>query len=165
MKFFCQNQNKYTRTLGKAFVDGLLEPCGNLPEFLGFSEFISKNRVNPLIGVIGVLTILLLPLAAQGQTTVSNFDDLQTQINDCNNDKTIVVANDINITAGLSIPGSCNLTIKSDGTTRTLTRSAAGDLFTVAGGGNLTLEDIIIDGNKNAYPDNNGSLVRVSGML
>ena len=82
-------------------------------------------------------------------------------------DETIMVAWDMtlkNTTISANTRGA-TLTIKSANPQSpvTLTRDVDGSLFTVNRGAKLILEDIIIDGNKDDYPKNRGSLVNVNG--
>jgi len=109
-------------------------------------------------------------------TSVNNFAGLRNAINGysaATGNTVITVTADFRITSGLTIPAnsrSATLTIRSANPqnpailTRGFTdvRNNAG-LFTINSGAKLILEDIIIDGNKTAYPDNISSLVYVSG--
>jgi hypothetical protein len=110
--------------------------------------------------------LLVLPFAAWGQSqSVSTFAELEDAIHYFNEvplDLEIKVTANIPINSGLIINSwpDKTLTIKSDGTTRTLTRGVAGTLFTVKGG-TLVFENIIIDAS-NAVTQ--GSIVFIDGM-
>ena len=80
-------------------------------------------------------------------------------------DLTIMLNQDLTLTDILTIPSRATITIKSADAANpvTLTRGIDGNLFTVMSGTRLILEDIVIDGNKDAYPDDAGSLVYVDG--
>ena len=81
-------------------------------------------------------------------------------------DMTITVQMDMTLPGAVSIPANANgktLSIRSSDTENpvVLTRGFTGNLFTVNSGAKLILENIIVDGNKDAYPNSWGSLVSV----
>lgn len=111
---------------------------------------------------------------AINEVTVSNFGELQTAIETtfaaATDDMTIIVTADILITAFLTIPANSNgvtltITSASQSDIKTLTRAVNDALFTVNSNAKLTLENIIIDGNKTNVSNAIGSLVRVNGGI
>jgi hypothetical protein len=142
-----------------------------------------NNGVREMCGVGGpafitilLFALLLAPMAAraQTQTYAENFDELQSEITGygvrTTSDTIINVTTDFSITAGLTIPanaGGKTLTIRSANPQIpvTLTRGNYYELFIAGSGAKLILENIIIDGKRDAYPDNTlyYSLVSVSG--
>ena len=81
-------------------------------------------------------------------------------------DMVVTVGTDIPMTSLLWIPENPygkTLTLKSDNGVRKLVRQYSGDLIYVASGAKLILENIIVDGNRDAFPDNWGSLVYIYG--
>ena len=81
-------------------------------------------------------------------------------------DMVMTVVLDSYIAAGLTIPANENgatLTIRGFSAENpvTITRDFAGAMFTVEDGAKLIFEDIIVDGNKDEYPDNPGALVLI----
>ncbi|MDR3000760.1 MAG: hypothetical protein LBU89_05795, partial [Fibromonadaceae bacterium] len=115
-----------------------------------------------------VLTVVLLltSVAAWGQEVtcpelnqVADQGELKACL-DSNNVQTIVIIGDFEITP---VTIYRTVTIKSDATTRTLTRAAPGSLFFVDEGAALTLENIIIDGGGENITGANGPLVDVNG--
>ena len=104
--------------------------------------------------------------AIMPHTSVSDFAALQKAIADTltdNTPTTITVTSSFDITALLTIDSGKNITITGESgvTAPQLTRGVTGNLFTVDG--SLTLENIVIDGNKSSITDANGSLVYVNG--
>ena len=97
------------------------------------------------------------------------FMDLQSEIaayGDAAEDMIITVRADTPITSSLIIPGNPNgktLTLTSDNDVRTLTRQRDIEMLVVNKGASVILNNIVIDGNKDAYSDNWGSLVYVKG--
>ena len=82
-------------------------------------------------------------------------------------DVIIEISQDLKLIAALNVPGNTNdrtLTIRSANPANpvTLTRDIDANLFTVNSGAKLELENIIIDGNKDAYPYNYYSIVYVA---
>ena len=116
----------------------------------------------------GTISLQGATLRIMATTTVDagTFAQLQNAITNAQNN----VPTTIRVTAGFSIgqitiPWGKDITITSDSVTRTLTRSAgvSGNLITVDEGAALTLQNIIIDGNKGVVTDANGSLVYLVG--
>ena len=97
------------------------------------------------------------------------FTELQREIaayGDATEDIIITIRTDIHIMSSLTIPGNPNgktLTITSDNGTRTLIRRSTVNMFVINEGASVILENIIFDGNMDAYPYNWGSLVHVYG--
>jgi hypothetical protein len=118
------------------------------------------NHENPLIMKIMVLTIILT-MAAHAQITT--LATLQTAITNAADGETITITNNITVGELITIPDGTNITL----TGGQLTRGTTGNLITVASGGSLILENIIIDGGKNgSYSTGGGGrLVTVNGML
>jgi len=143
------------------------------------NSFFRKIRVYTLTLTLisGVMTVFTLPAHAVApfDVTVSNFTQLQTAVEKtfaaATDDMVITVSAPLSISAILSVPapatGGKMLTIKSASPSNrsTLTRGVTGNLFTIAYGATLVLEDIIIDGGKNGSfsTDGGGSLVRIVG--
>ena len=136
------------------------------------------NGVAAFAAMLWIFALLLAPIAAQAQTSVSvsAFAQLQAAIsgyNTATGDMFINVTEAFPITSGLTIPwnaAGAALTIKSADAANPVTlwrgfesTDTNNGLFTVNNGAKLVLEDIIIDGNKDVYPDNKGSLVYVGG--
>jgi len=104
-----------------------------------------------------------------------SFADLQSGIaayGAAAGDMIITVGADIPVTSGLTIPDNPygkTITITSGDVTRTLTRQynngmyAVDSMFVVGAGASMILENIIIDGNKGAYPGYTSQLVFVDG--
>ena len=80
-------------------------------------------------------------------------------------DITITLDEDLTLTSPVTVPPRTKLAVKSAiaASPVTLTRGVYDSLFTVRNGAKLILEDIIIDGSKDAYHDNESSLVHVDG--
>ena len=123
------------------------------------------------VAFLTALVFGMTPDPASAWESVETFADLQSKIaayGDATEDVIIAVSKDILITSGLTIPGNPNdktLTIKSADAVNpvTLTRGVDYGLFAVTDGAKMVLEDIVIDGNKDAYADNWGSLIYVRG--
>ena len=100
---------------------------------------------------------------------VSSYSALQQAVNNApvNTPLIIKISQSFTMTGTITIPEGKDITITSDGTIRTLMRSAGftGHLFTVETGASLTMENITIDGNKNNVGNANGSLVYVNGTF
>ncbi len=116
------------------------------------------------------LFMAIVSMTASAAVPLSPFDDFKAQIAKyatATEDMTVTVSQDITMTQIISIPEHAaghTLTIKSDATRRTITRGAGvtDHLFTVSAGAKLTMENIIIDGNKDVVTNASGSLVYVS---
>jgi len=113
-----------------------------------------------------LLLFLTLTIWAQTDQT-STLDDLKAQIdtfNTGNSDMTITIGADFDISSPLEINNNgYTLTLQSlVATPHKLTRAASGNLITIKKG-TLTLQNIVIDGNKDntAYANARGSLVFV----
>ena len=109
--------------------------------------------------------ILVIVGGAWAQTTVTTWEQLQSEITAFNNgttNRTIIIGANININRFTLSGGAKTLTIRGNSTTRTLTRNQTGELINVEGSTTLILEDIVIDGNRNAFTGMN-VLVRVDG--
>ena len=98
------------------------------------------------------------------------FMDLQNEIDaygSAYEDMVITIRTDIAMTSCLTVPGNPNgktLTITSDNMTRALIRERSGNgLLVVNAGASVILKNIIIDGNKDAYPNNGSPLAYVEG--
>jgi hypothetical protein len=81
----------------------------------------------------------------------------------------INVTGPFTITSPVTLPAK-DITIEGNGAQTQITRGVKGDLFTVPAGGNLTLDNIVIDGNRTAYNASatggaGGSLIKNSGTL
>jgi len=114
-----------------------------------------------------------VPLAPYSGNPIMNFTDLQAAIaafNSGSANMEIVIGADIVIPSNLTISGSYTLTISSDSTIRTLTRGFSDTsstypptgLFIVDRGATLTMENIIVDGDKSTYTDNKALLVAIN---
>ena len=131
--------------------------------------------------ILWIFALLLTPITARAQTyvNVNTFDELRSIINSSGNatdDMIISVTAGFPITANLDIPWSTygkSITIRSVNPQNpvVLTRGFAsslidlefGALFTVNSGTKIILEDIIIDGDKDAYTNYGSSLITVIG--
>ena len=80
-------------------------------------------------------------------------------------DLTITLEHDLTLTNPIIVPPRTTLSIKSATTADpfTLTRGNYGNLFTVRSGAKLILEDVVIDGDRIAYPGVGAALVYVDG--
>ena len=129
-----------------------------------------KRRFLATVLIIAMAFCLLPTMiqAAAPDATASTMAELNTAINNAPTDGTlytIEVTQDITITSNITITGGRNILIRSDSTTRTLTRGVNKvSLFTLTGESSssaLTLENIIIDGAKTTYSDNDRPLIGV----
>jgi len=114
---------------------------------------------------LAALLLRALPVFA---STINVYDQatLNTALGDSDTNITVNVTAPFTMTQIVSIPSGKNVTIRSDpgGAPCTITRDVTGHLFTVEPGGSLTLEDVVIDGNKSSYTYT-GSLIQNRGTL
>ena len=133
-----------------------------------------KKILSTIIAAAMILGLVPMYTLTASAVTVSANDTttLQNAINDADDGvpTTIEITNDFTVEARIEIPENKIITIKSDsGETYTLTRGIEGHLITVRGAygdlASFTLENIIIDGDKNGdFNDSgDGSLVCVFG--
>ena len=101
---------------------------------------------------------------AQMSVVSANNENFVSVINSASTGDIIQVTGDITLEQAVTISGK-SVTIKSNGGPWTITRgsTATGNLITVESGAALTIENIIIDGNKDVVTDAGGSLVCVEG--
>lgn len=109
-----------------------------------------------LLSVI-LLTVLATTAIAATPETVTSFDELKAAVAAAPTDKsetTIVLGSDIEFTGTINISAGQNITIKDDGTARTISAPESGasySAFTVETGGTLTV--------KTSAPGNNDLLI------
>jgi uncharacterized repeat protein (TIGR02543 family) len=95
---------------------------------------------------------------ADPNVTVANQTDLQAEIDNATNNvnKTIAISASFDITTAITVTTNKVITIISNAPTNfQLTKTTAGAAFTLSGGGNLTLEDITLNG----YASNISALI------
>jgi len=147
-----------------------------------YTVSISGFRSSPANVSMGADNSHSFTTASATTASVRTFTELQTAINDFNTsatgDTTIIITADFEITSRLTISNTpYKLTIKSDGTTRTLTRGwedtdsgmfggmFINGSFSTGVAAHLILENIIIDGNKALHPGNLWNLILNWGTL
>ena len=127
----------------------------------------SQKRGSILFAAAVLLLVCVLAVGAVSAAdivTVSNFAALQNNIS-TSDDLTIIVTDDISISNTLTIDSGKNITLRADGTHRTLSRDGfTGNLFRVNSSGNLTItgygtSNLTLDGTGQA----SNSLVYVNG--
>ena len=128
----------------------------------------SQKRGSILFAAAVLLLVCVLAVgavSAADTVTVSNFTELQNNIS-TSDDLTIIVTDNFSISNTLTIDSGKNITLRADGTHRTLSRdnSFTGNLFRVNSSGNLTItgygtSNLTLDGTGQA----SNSLVKVNG--
>ena len=128
----------------------------------------SQKRGSILFAAAVLLLVCVLAVgavSAADTVTVSNFTELQNNIS-TSDDLTIIVTDNFSISNTLTIDSGKNITLRADGTHRTLSRdnSFTGNLFRVNFSGNLTItgygtSNLTLDGTGQA----SNSLVKVNG--
>jgi len=100
--------------------------------------------------------------------TVTSVAELQQAINNSSGDTEIVLANDMQLTATVTIPAGKSITLQGG---VTLTRTSSAIAFDIKEGGSLTWQDIKLDGNakdtnyKSAVINNQGKLTINGGEI
>ena len=100
--------------------------------------------------------------------TVTSFAELQQAINNSSGDTEIVLANDMQLTATVTVPAGKSITLQCG---VTLTRISSAIAFDIKEGGSLTWQDIKLDVNakdtnyKSAVINNQGKLTINGGEI
>ena len=129
------------------------------------SSTTKKRALNLFLIAALLLTMLAPALTSAASDSVSDFDGLKAALASSDSDIEIVVTDLIVMTAAIEIPEGKNVTITSTSSYAGLKRGAGvkGNLITVLADAQLTLFDIVIDGNKNEVDDAGGSLIKILG--
>ncbi len=104
-----------------------------------------------------------VPVQPMADFTVSTFEALFDAILSDVTPVAITVTSSIEMTELITIPEDKEVSITGSTGNEILTRGKTGILFKVANGSTLTLEDIVLDGNKDVFSNGGGSLVFVYG--
>ena len=136
-------------------------------EFAGTVRSQKRGSILFAAAVLLLVCVLAVGAVSADEVTVSNFDGLKNEINDASGNLTIILDNNVSISNTLTIDNGKNITLRADGTDRTLSRdnSFTGNLFRVNSSGKLT---ITRSGNSNLTLDgmqisSANSLVYVDG--
>ena len=135
-------------------------------EFAGTVRSQKRGSILFAAAVLLLVCVLAVGAVSADEVTVSNFTELQNNITYASSDRTIIVAGDFSISDTLIIDSEKNITLRADGTDRTLSRdnSFTGNLFRVNSSGNLTItgfgtSNLTLDG----MDQDSDSLVYVNG--
>ena len=119
--------------------------------------------------VLGLSTFTFFGSKSEAATvTVTSVAELQQAINNSSGDTEIVLANDMQLTATVTIPAGKSITLQGG---VTLTRTSSAIAFDIKEGGSLTWQDIKLDGNakdtnyKSAVINNQGKLTINGGEI
>ena len=134
-------------------------------EFAGTVRSQKRGSILFAAAVLLLVCVLAVGAVSADTVTVSSFAELQGNISSASSDRTIIVADNISISYTLAIDTGKNITLRADGTDRTLSRDGfTGNLFRVNSGGKLTITG---SGNSNLTLNGTGqdsdSLVYVNG--
>ena len=129
-----------------------------------------KSCVSILLTLVLVLsTFTLFGVRSEAATvTVTSVAELQQAINNSSGETEIVLANDMQLTATVTIPAGKSITLQGG---VTLTRTSSAIAFDIKEGGSLTWQDIKLDGNakdtnyKSAVINNQGKLTINGGEI
>ena len=129
-----------------------------------------KSCVSIILSLVLVLsTFTFFGSKSEAATvTVTSVAELQQAINNSSGDTEIVLANDMQLTATVTIPAGKSITLQGG---VTLTRTSSAIAFDIKEGGSLTWQDIKLDGNakdtnyKSAVINNQGKLTINGGEI
>ena len=129
-----------------------------------------KSCVSIMLSLVLVLsTFTFFGSKSEAATvTVTSVAELQQAINNSSGDTEIVLANDMQLTATVTIPAGKSITLQGG---VTLTRTSSAIAFDIKEGGSLTWQDIKLDGNakdtnyKSAVINNQGKLTINGGEI
>ena len=129
-----------------------------------------KSCVSILLTLVLVLsTFTFFGVRSEAATvTVTSVAELQQAINNSSGETEIVLANDMQLTATVTIPAGKSITLQGG---VTLTRTSSAIAFDIKEGGSLTWQDIKLDGNakdtnyKSAVINNQGKLTINGGEI
>ena len=129
-----------------------------------------KSCVSIILSLVLVLsTFTFFGSKSEAATvTVTSVAELQQAINNSSGDTEIVLANDMQLTATVTIPAGKSITLQGG---VTLTRTSSAIAFDIKEGGSLTWQDIKLDGNakdtnyKSAVIINQGKLTINGGEI
>ena len=129
-----------------------------------------KSCVSIMLSLVLVLsTFTFFGTKSEAATvTVTSVAELQQAINNSSGDTEIVLANDMQLTATVTIPAGKSITLQGG---VTLTRTSSAIAFDIKEGGSLTWQDIKLDGNakdtnyKSAVINNQGKLTINGGEI
>ena len=129
-----------------------------------------KSCVSILLTLVLVIsTFTLFGVRSEAATvTVTSVAELQQAINNSSGETEIVLANDMQLTATVTVPAGKSITLQGG---VTLTRTSSAIAFDIKEGGSLTWQDIKLDGNakdtnyKSAVINNQGKLTINGGEI
>ena len=129
-----------------------------------------KSCVSILLTLVLVIsTFTFFGVRSEAATvTVTSVTELQQAINNSSGETEIVLANDMQLTATVTIPAGKSITLQGG---VTLTRTSSAIAFDIKEGGSLTWQDIKLDGNakdtnyKSAVINNQGKLTINGGEI
>ena len=129
-----------------------------------------KSCVSILLTLVLVIsTFTFFGVRSEAATvTVTSVAELQQAINNSSGETEIVLANDMQLTATVTIPAGKSITLQGG---VTLTRTSSAIAFDIKEGGSLTWQDIKLDGNakdtnyKSAVINNQGKLTINGGEI
>ena len=109
-------------------------------EFAGTVRSQKRGSILFAAAVLLIVCVLAVGAVSADTVTVSSFAELQSNISSASGERTIIVAGGVSISDTLTIDNGKTITLRADGTDRTLSRDGfTGNLFTVNSGGNLTI--------------------------
>ncbi|MDL2294161.1 hypothetical protein LJC60_05970, partial [Ruminococcaceae bacterium OttesenSCG-928-D13] len=148
-----------TASLSKAFLDSLEN--GTYTAVLITSNPGAAGRITTGFTVQGNVTVMLEVPGKPDQ----GFRTLAGAVAAAPNEAAkIRLLQDVEVTEPITVGASRNITVYSNTSpVKTVTRKAAGDLFTVETGAALAFSSLILDGNSTGYSPAGGALVRVAG--